>query len=902
MALGHKTNLCSLAACIIALAPILVGGIANTSAHVRNPVKPTIKSDEIPLHCPAQFITSMVPDGCGGVWVAGEDSGIYHGVLNANLAPKAANASQGRVQIHAKWTHFDPVNSPGLVSNHIYSLCVDTKGRLWAGTLRRGICVYNGKKWKHYGILAGPIGSHVVAIANDPRDDSIWMCSESGLSVYMPRGCRTASLLSRLSRFRAPVSRATPIVFGRWRYISQMNGLPANPDCVAFNKQGTAFVGTLCNGLAMARYPYTRWRVIHGPWHLPQTPTGYNLPSNLINCVSVGPRGTVYVGTGLGVAISKNNGESFRYECGADYAAKVIGLWHRPLGFQSPSSAFLNTLLPADHITCLAKDISGHLWIGTWRSGYEVLDPKTNQLYKSMGDLTLKTTDGYISELCPVTVARNTSRDSNHFAGADHRRAKVIRQVMLIGRYGFGVSAFAIGVGRAAGDVENPRLAALWRVEFPRPARVRLSSFNSVLGEIGHVSLAHKSPFVIALPQDWRTQGAWLGRYGKFWADLCAMDSPSDCVWGASPSQVDYYACIGPHHRPGDSMRYWVQWLQTSRARCLEIPPVYMSQLVDIHLASPIQDRREAENDDHGETYSTTWQGPGLFVSVRVPAGLFYLSLYDCNKDGHSGPNRDRDYLVTLKARSASCPVGPVGWTISSPVLARARICNFWRGCYQRFLVRGPMDLAIHVRRNYSFNTILAGVFLDRVNEFPFPYFTWRSRWNHERVDRAREARVTRRRWAVHRARLLRPRPAGWSALASIRLWHNLGRLRYINPAAWAELSPVAYALELRWFTAHPKGVTTRQLARCNYMLLRFHKWEQDVAKLYPMTARQIEKSLKWNHKTANCISGGYQWVEGYQVLLAAKDRGNYGRGYFRKKEQKLEAEAQRMADNMVKQ
>ena len=118
------------------------------------------------LHCPAQFITAMVSDGYGGAYVAGEDSGIYHYLSGS------------------AWQHYDKANSPGLISNHIYSLCLDAKGRLWAGTLRHGVCVYNGVKWKHYGLLNGPLGCHVVAIVSDPYDKSVWMCTEAGISIY----------------------------------------------------------------------------------------------------------------------------------------------------------------------------------------------------------------------------------------------------------------------------------------------------------------------------------------------------------------------------------------------------------------------------------------------------------------------------------------------------------------------------------------------------------------------------------------------------------------------------------------------------------------------------------------------------------------------------------------------
>ena len=290
------------------------------------------------LHCPAQFITAMVSDGHGGAYVASEDSGIYH------------------YQAGSAWQHYDKANSPGLISNHIYSLCLDAKSRLWAGTLRHGVCVFNGVKWKHYGLLNGPLGCHVVAITSNPYDRSVWMCTEAGISIY------------ETSKHK-------------WRYIPQTTpgrpddftakGLPPNPDSVAFNEQGAAFVGTQCSGLAIAIPPYRQWTVTQGPRKMPITPSGQGLPGNLINEVVTGDHGRIYVATDAGLAWNglHHNPYLFHYEQGATYAARVRGLWHPPADFKMPPKSFLRSLPPGDHINCLAQDAEGKLWLGMWRSG-----------------------------------------------------------------------------------------------------------------------------------------------------------------------------------------------------------------------------------------------------------------------------------------------------------------------------------------------------------------------------------------------------------------------------------------------------------------------------------------------------------------------------------------------------
>jgi hypothetical protein len=50
---------------------------------------------------------------------------------------------------------------------------------------------------------------------------------------------------------------------------------------------------------------------------------------------------------------------------------------------------------------------------------------------------------------------------------------------------------------------------------------------------------------------------------------------------------------------------------------------------------------------------------------------------------------------------------------LTSPVLARARIRDFWGGVYKTFLVRGPGAFYFRIARHYSHVTTLAGVMVD---------------------------------------------------------------------------------------------------------------------------------------------------------------------------------------------
>jgi len=816
------------------------------------------------LHCPAQFITAMVSDGHGGAWVASEDSGIYHYRPNAS----------------SPWTHYDKANSPGMISNHIYSLCLDTKGRLWAGTLRHGVCVYNGVKWKHYGLLNGPLGCHVVAITSNPYDQSVWMCTEAGISIY-------------------------EIGKHRWRYLPQAtpeksddvsaNGLPPNPDCVAFNADGVAFVGTQCNGLAIGYPPYKSWWMVKGPWKMPRTPFGKGLPSNLINAVVAGKHGRIYVATDEGLAWDNpGNPYVFQYERGADYAAKVKGLWRPPARFKMPSRAFLNHLLPGDHVTCLAVDKRGELWLGTWRNGMWIntLNHRTPR-------------QGQIRELTPgvrrfsgallarrrwwvrsVQLKKAGVHDITSIIGPQPPAPSISRFVLnmfyvsailpladgqiLIGHYGCGVTVGRLIpqtlLGRIAGTADRwasgLEPGAFWHANLPEAAKAPTTAqltalYHSILKN--DIPSRSANPQVVPIADDWRTQGTWLGRYGRHWACLFACcSSPPDFVWSPASTTLSHYEFIGPHHRKNDSVRYWVQWLATAQKRVLELPEIYLDSRVLMHLTTWGVDRRESELDDHGESYPATWQGPGLYVYLRIPSGAYTLSLYFFNKDGHSRKSRNRDYVVSMLPLAASYRIGSALSPNTAQLAkkhgtAQSRVVNFWGGVWKRFLVRGPMKLAIRVAKNYSLNTILQAAMLDPLAEHPAPYYYGYRAWQAHEIQRREFRTQIVARWRNEQLSNGPPAKTGDNGLASARqIMQIMNVLEHRNPVAWAANQRLAYLSVLRWcvagYGAIPKRSAFSAIAeKCYYHLGLFHCWEAVEKSRGILTSRQIEKGLRWD-------------------------------------------------------
>jgi hypothetical protein len=59
------------------------------------------------------------------------------------------------------------------------------------------------------------------------------------------------------------------------------------------------------------------------------------------------------------------------------------------------------------------------------------------------------------------------------------------------------------------------------------------------------------------------------------------------------------------------------------------------------------------------------------------------------------------------------------------PPLAKHRVKDFWGGVHSYFAVTGPGNYFVKIDRNYSFNTILSAVMIDRLHGKP----TWDEQW-----------------------------------------------------------------------------------------------------------------------------------------------------------------------------
>lgn len=761
------------------------------------------------------WIMGLTTDG-HSLFMATEDRGVW----SVPLGTKSGESASA-------YTIAD-----GLGDNHIYAVACDKLGRIWAGHLNHGVSVgvptSNGMRWQNYNVLDGALGERIFAIKINPADGDVWIATSRGLTRYSMKQ-------------------------DTWTYYTRADGLPSNQiQAMAFAKDGTLYAGTQCDGLTICtperstsnaqvstsnqriepdegRLEYKTWRVVPGAKQMPMLPSGEGLPSNLINDVLVARDGTIWVATTTGLAWTKDKGQAWKYVRGRDWAAKVKSRYDTlPGGWMDTPGG----ILAEDYVTCLAEDPStGRLYVGYRQEGCGTFDPASMQAVPIVTGL-------YASSILCLP-----------------------NRVTLLGAYGDGLVDLQGRKEVRLGKVTSGTMEPLKRAQptivsgLPSPAKSpTLSELNAMLTEIDTVKPVpeDKQPMVVALDDDWKTQGDWLGRYGRYWACLADFCHPYDYLWGAGERKFSFFARIGPNHAPDDVLRAWTHALKTDDARCLEMPAVYLESEIKQGRAAWDQPRRAAQWDDHGEGYPMTMDGPHVYCSLWVPPGTFYLSLYAVNLDGNVSRNRYRDFRISLRPHNPRQPLIEVAGFREQPELAHSRVRDFYCGVWKCFLTHGPALLTIEVNRNYSFNTDVQAVMLDLVDEDPAPYFRTVEEWQALSAVRRRE---------LVSASLKGFHPCSSEFEAVEELVESLRRVQMIDPEWWAANRGKYYSLLGRWFQEHPE--TGAHMATTFYNLDLFAQWE-DQQRLQGMApARDIEKALQWDGDTSTS-DRGCEYVTAY--------------------------------------
>ncbi len=607
------------------------------------------------------FTTSVLVDSQNAVWVGTEGNGLW------------------RYDVRKKdWTQF--TTKDGLGDDCIYALAVDKAGRIWAGHLNHGVSVYNGDKWRNYGVVDGPLGSRVFAIATCPTDGDVWIATEVGVTRYS-------------------------LADDDWDYFTTASGLPTNQiQSIAFDAKGNIFLGTQCDGIVMAdaQKKYSKWIPAPGLAQMPIISTGTGLGSNMINGLAMatppnsaviqGEAERLIVATPLGLSTSSDYGDHFNFIRGEDWQDNLKGLMTPPeapkpdqaqgggvriirggpVVFGGPGPVILGgggiifngnvqvnvaaqqRYLPEeDWVVCVHQEKeTGRLWVGYRQKGLEVrnfgITPSIR--YDTEGaDMEVRSV--WTGAKTPAYIAVYSEKNGGLKTPAD--------------------SLVSLEIGDRPPD-EAPAL--------PSPAKApNADDIAPLTKRLGFFQNELKPGDAVFIGDDWNTGGDWVGHYGTSYANLCTRDEP----YAGEPGYSATIA-IGPHIKnPADQTATFQSQEVRNRANDNALyDPFYHSanRTTDNPrvLYSPSLGRRnEAEVNDRSfdkANYPLSWEGPDLMITVEVPKGIQTLSLYFQNYDGHEGPdNKDRDYLIDLLT-----PADTPENTLKGAPLAHARVTDFW--------------------------------------------------------------------------------------------------------------------------------------------------------------------------------------------------------------------------------
>jgi hypothetical protein len=592
------------------------------------------------------FPVSITSDPAGDIWVGTEGNGIWE----YNPARKT-------------WTQF--TTADGLGDDCVYALAVDNQHRIWAGHLNHGVSVYNGDKWKNYGILDGPLGDRVFAITVSPKDDDVWIATDMGLARY--------------SEKRAD-----------WDYYTRASGLPSDQiQSIAFDSNGNLYAATQCNGIASPDDDYKKWTPLTAPPTPPTRPMGEGLASNSINHITSLPLAGE---SKANIAILTNNGLSILDSI--SHLIFVRGMdWRDHARVPVPPGDDTGLHRPIeDWVTAIGSDLRS-VWLGYRKHGVELLGEGSDR----------------------VTIRANVDKESVIIRDMLIQHGQPPLFVAYDGTSG-GLLTLDSAPHYSAPASTVTAAGSPPPLPVPAPAPV-LDDAKALAAQVGRFTQQIAPGEACYVADDWRTQGDWIGRYGSAYAKLCGIRGSGDQDYDLEPG-YDVTLQTGPH--------FQANYNDTSDDNHGDITS-YIGKDTSDDLRSlyepTIGHRRDAEDSDGSfepTRYPESYLGPDLWVKVRVPDGFHCLSLYFLNYDAHSpGGNKYRDFDVQVLPDLGKDSLQQAAIESGTAALARTRVTDFWGGVYKQFIVAGPASYVVAIGRNRSFCTKLQGVFIDHFPDSP---------------------------------------------------------------------------------------------------------------------------------------------------------------------------------------
>ena len=269
--------------------------------------------------------TALVPNPAGGFWVGTSDSGLWHWTARG-LEPFAGGPPMDRV-------------------TQIQSLCLDSRGALWAGTWGEGLLQVAGNRQRRLTTADGLSDDIVLCVAADSGSDAVWAGTAFGA----------------LHRVRSS---------GVLETFTSSDGLTGRPLlCLLPRPGGSLLAGGEGGGLV--RWDGRRFSTVAVPSELARFP---------VRCLSDDAKGRLWVGTWGAGAFCRQGEHWFRFSTRQGFASDMVGQ--------------------------IAQDDEGAFWFGTDRnlskvSGIEIEDLLAGKR-ETVNCLPALTEEGLDDRRCPL--------------------------------------------------------------------------------------------------------------------------------------------------------------------------------------------------------------------------------------------------------------------------------------------------------------------------------------------------------------------------------------------------------------------------------------------------------------------------------------------------------------------
>ena len=290
-----------------------------------------------------EHVTGMVQDRQGYMWFASK-KGLYKYDGYRMTAFKNS-----------------PLNTNAISSNSLESLCTDSQGIIWIGTLGAGLERLDpttGKftHYRHNPAIPSSLSNDTVASLLYDYQGTLWVGTHQGLDRFDPK-------TNRFIHYRHDPKDPSSISNNQVRslYEDRKKTLWVGTGSPFADNGGAAWEGGL-NRLDKKTGQFTRYQ------HEPGNPR--TLISNKVRAIFEDTKGNFWIGTaGDGLhTMNRATGEFKRHA----YNHSQPGKLSRP-PIQKADISFA-------HITFITEDATGGIWIGTADAGLSYYDPKTQKI------------------------------------------------------------------------------------------------------------------------------------------------------------------------------------------------------------------------------------------------------------------------------------------------------------------------------------------------------------------------------------------------------------------------------------------------------------------------------------------------------------------------------------------